>query len=160
MPDIVISTGNDLISAKLRGTHLHVDLVAAEDDGDVLADTLEVTVPVGYVLVRDAGGDVEHDDTTLALDVVAIAETTKFLLTGGIPYVEADRAEVGGEGERVHFDTEGGCSDAVAQSSNQCTARGISRSATRLIHIPMYFFSNSPVKWRYEGMRYQHAIET
>ena len=116
-------------------------------------------MPVGDVLVGDTGGDVEHDDTTLSLDVVAISEATKLLLASSIPDVEADRAEVGGEGEGVHFDTEGGCMDAVAPSSNQCTARGISRSATRLIHIPMYFFSNSPVKWRYEGMRYQHAIE-
>lgn len=66
-------------------------------------------MPVGDVLVGDAGGDVEHDDTALALDVVAVAETTELLLTRGIPDVEADRAEVGREGERVHFDTEGGC---------------------------------------------------
>ena len=96
-------------------TYLHVDLVTAEDDRDVLANALEVTVPVGDVLVRDAGGDVEHDDTALALDVVAVTETTKLLLTRGIPNVEADRAEVGGERERVHFHTEGGCMDGVAR---------------------------------------------
>ena len=77
--------------------YLDVHLVTAENDGDVLADTLEVTVPVGDVLVGDAGGDIEHDDTALALDVVAVTETTKLLLTRGIPNVEADRAEVGGE---------------------------------------------------------------
>ena len=31
------------------------------------------TVPVGDVLVCDSGGDVEHDDTTLAIDVVTIS---------------------------------------------------------------------------------------
>lgn len=47
-----------------RGSaHLDVDLVSAENDGDVLADPLEVSVPVGDVLVRDFGGDIEHDDT-------------------------------------------------------------------------------------------------
>ena len=87
-------------------THLHVDLVTAENDGDVLANALEVAVPVGDVLVGDTGGDIEHDDTALALDVVAVTETTELLLARGIPNVEADRAEVGGEGERVDLDTE------------------------------------------------------
>lgn len=94
---------------KENSAYLDVDLVTAEDDGDVFTDTLEVAVPVGDVLVGDAGGDVEHNDTALALDVVAVAETTELLLTRGIPDVEADRAEVGREGERVYFDTKGGC---------------------------------------------------
>ena len=53
--------------------HLDVDLVTTKHDGDVLADTLEVAVPVGHVLVRDTRRDVEHDDPALALDVVSIA---------------------------------------------------------------------------------------
>ncbi len=89
-------------------THLHVDLVTAEHDGDVLADTLEITVPVGDVLVGDAGGDVEHDDTALALDVVTVTKATELLLPSGIPHVEADSAEVGGEREGMYFHTEGG----------------------------------------------------
>jgi len=52
------------------------------------------TVPVGDVLVCDTRGDVEHDDTALSVDVVSIAETTKLLLTGGVPDVELDLAEV------------------------------------------------------------------
>lgn len=32
----------------------NVHLVAAEDDGNVLTDTNQVTVPVGYVLVSDS----------------------------------------------------------------------------------------------------------
>ena len=55
-------------------------------------------MPVGDVLVGDTGGHVEHDDTTLALDIVAISETTKLLLTSSIPHVETDRAKVCGEG--------------------------------------------------------------
>ena len=139
------SAPTETSSERDNSTYLHVDLVAAENNGNVLANTLKITVPVGDVLVRDAGGDVEHDDTALALDVVAITETTKLLLTRGIPNVEADRAEVGGERERVHFHTEGGCMEDVARS-----ARGNLRSrfATRQFDAPMYFFSNSPVKWR------------
>lgn len=74
---------------------LNVDLVTAKDNGDVLAHTLEITVPVGDVLVRDTGSHVEHDDTALPLDVVTITETTKLLLSSGIPHVETDCAKVG-----------------------------------------------------------------
>jgi hypothetical protein len=89
-------------------TNLHIDLVSAKDDGDVLADTLEVTVPVGNILVGNTGGNVEHDDTTLALNVVTISETTKLLLASSVPDVEADGTKVGGESERVNLYTEGG----------------------------------------------------
>jgi hypothetical protein len=53
-----------------------------------------LTVPVGNVLVGDTRGDIEHDDTALAVNVVAITETTELLLTGGIPDIELDRTEV------------------------------------------------------------------
>lgn len=51
-------------------------------------------MPVGYVLVGDAGGDVEHDDTALAVDVVPVAQSAKLLLTRSVPDVELDLAEV------------------------------------------------------------------
>ena len=73
---------------------LDVDLVAREDDGDVLADADEVTVPVGDVFVGDAGGDVEHDDAALSVDVVTVPQSTELLLPCGIPDVELDGAEV------------------------------------------------------------------
>lgn len=73
---------------------LNIDLVAAEDDWDVLADTDEVTVPVGDVLVGDTGGNIEHDDTALAVDVVSISETTELLLSCSVPDVELDLTQV------------------------------------------------------------------
>lgn len=48
------------------------------------------TVPVGDILVGNTGGDIEHDDTTLSVDVVTITETTKLLLTGSVPDIELD----------------------------------------------------------------------
>lgn len=45
-------------------------------------------MPVGDVLVGDAGGDVKHDDTTLAVNVVTVTKTAELLLASGIPYVE------------------------------------------------------------------------
>jgi hypothetical protein len=53
-----------------------------------------LTVPVGDVLVGDTGSDIEHDDTTLAVDVVTITETTELLLTSGIPDIELDSTVV------------------------------------------------------------------
>ena len=46
---------------------LDVDLVAGEDDGNVLTDADEVTVPVGNVLVGDTRGHIKHDDGALTL---------------------------------------------------------------------------------------------
>lgn len=51
-------------------------------------------MPVGDVLVGDAGGDIEHDDAALAVDVVAITETTELLLAGRVPHIELDLTEV------------------------------------------------------------------
>jgi hypothetical protein len=51
-------------------------------------------VPVGDVLVGDARGDVEHDDTALAVDVVAITKTTELLLSSGVPDIELDLTKV------------------------------------------------------------------
>jgi hypothetical protein len=87
-------------------------------------------VPVGNVLVGNAGGDIEHDDTGLTVDVVTITETTELLLTSGIPDIELDGSVVligglvamttfskrgsagymtyGVEAERVNLDTKGG----------------------------------------------------
>jgi hypothetical protein len=86
--------------------YLDINLVSAKNNRDVLADTLKVAMPVRHVLVGDTRSDIEHDDATLALDVVAVTETTKLLLSGSIPDVEADGTEVGGERERVNLDTE------------------------------------------------------
>ena len=51
-------------------------------------------MPVGDVLVGDTGGDIEHDDTALTVDVVAITETTKLLLASSVPDIEGDLAVV------------------------------------------------------------------
>ena len=53
-----------------------------------------LTVPVGDVLVGDTRGDIKHDDTALAVDVVTVTETAELLLTCGVPNIELDLAEV------------------------------------------------------------------
>jgi hypothetical protein len=76
-------------------THFYINFISAQHNGDVLAHTLEVTMPVGNILVCDTRSDVKHDDAALALDVVTITKTTKLFLSGGIPDVKTDGAKVG-----------------------------------------------------------------
>lgn len=51
-------------------------------------------MPVGNVLVGDARCHVKHDDAALAVDVVAIAQTTELLLASGVPYIELNLTQV------------------------------------------------------------------
>lgn len=109
--DVVVLEGLLAVEVNCLGldlTLLDIDLVTAENNWDVLADTDEITVPVGDVLVCDTGGKIEHDDTALSVDVVTIAKTSELLLTSSVPGVEDDLAEVGGEAQRVDLDTQGG----------------------------------------------------
>jgi hypothetical protein len=119
---------------------LDIDLVAGKDNGDVLADTDQVTVPVGDVLVGDARGDVEHDDAALAVDVVAVAKTTELLLSSGVPDIELDLTKVLGcvlVTGYVRF--------GRLQREGMRTVEK-PRGWTSTPRVAMYFFSNSPVK--------------
>lgn len=152
--------GNDALR-----TDLDVNFVPAQHDRDRLTDALKITMPVGHVLVCDSGRDIEHDDSTLALDVVTISESTEFLLAGGVPNVEADGTKVGGELQRVDFDTESGYkaheqkdqSDSerwrVDEASMEGRLKTMEKRGIWMDRLPMYFFSNSPVKWRCEKKR-------
>lgn len=51
-------------------------------------------MPVGDVLVCDTRGNIEHDDTTLSVDVISITETTKLLLASCVPDVELNLSKV------------------------------------------------------------------
>ena len=51
-------------------------------------------MPVGNVLIGNAGSNVEHDDTTLAVDVVPITKTSELFLSCGIPDIELNVAQV------------------------------------------------------------------
>jgi hypothetical protein len=51
-------------------------------------------MPVGHVLVRDARRHIKHDDAALAVDVVTITKTAKFLLASRVPDIELNLAKV------------------------------------------------------------------
>ena len=51
-------------------------------------------MPVGDVLVGNTGSNVEHDNSTLAVDVISIAKTSELLLSCGIPDIEFNVSQV------------------------------------------------------------------
>lgn len=87
--------------------YLDVNFVTAEDNGNVVADTDEVAMPVGNILVGDARGHIEHDDTALTINVVAVTETTKLFLSSSIPDVKLDGTAVSVEEQGMDFNTDG-----------------------------------------------------
>lgn len=117
--EVVVRLGRDFVilevlfsvecdSSSLNFSLFDVDFVTAQNDRNVFAHAIKIAMPIGYVLVRDPRGHVEHDDAALTLDVITITEPTKLLLAGCVPNVEDDVAEIGREGQRVDFNTESG----------------------------------------------------
>lgn len=96
-------------------------------------------MPVGNVLVGDAGSDVEHDDATLPVDVVPITKTTELFLPGRIPHVKLDGAKVL---RRKSVNVRAPRRHRVWTAPTVVKPRGW----TSTPRVAMYFFSNSPVK--------------
>lgn len=86
----------------------NVDFVAAEHDRNILADSDQIPVPVGHILVGDSRGDVKHDDGAVALDIVAVAKPPELLLAGGVPHIKPDCPPVRVKDQRVHFHSQRG----------------------------------------------------
>lgn len=73
-------------------------------------------MPSWHVFVRESGGDVEHDDCALPVDVVAIPEAPELLLACSVPAVEAQLSAVGGEVQRMHLHPNRRCTIRVLLS--------------------------------------------
>ena len=104
--EVLLAMEGDLLGLNFAITN--IDFVTDEDDRDGLADTGEILVPLGDVGVGDTRADIEHDDTAVATDVISVSESSKFLLTGGIPNIEDDVSVGGVERHWVHLNTKGG----------------------------------------------------
>lgn len=52
------------------------------------------TVPVRDVLVSNTRGNIEHDDTALAVDVVSVTKAAELLLTSSVPDIEDNLTQV------------------------------------------------------------------
>merc|ERR1719469_209315 len=114
---IVIAPGREVIILQvalpmeldLLGFHLsifHVNFVSDQYNGNVFTHPDNVTVPIGDILVGDARSDVKHDDGTLTLDVITIAQTTEFFLSCSVPDVECQLPAICEELQGVHFHTQ------------------------------------------------------
>lgn len=125
---VLLAVEGDLLGLDLALTH--VDLVTDEDDVDVLADASQILVPLGHVRVGDARADIEHDDTALATNVIAITEATELLLTCGVPNVELDLTVVREESHWVHFDSESGDVALLELASQMALDKGGLSDAT------------------------------
>jgi hypothetical protein len=109
---------SDLLS--LDFAVLNLDFVAAQYNWDIFTHTCQISVPVWHTSICNAGGNIKHDDGTLALNatrqkftrrrkvdfrnlLVSVSKTTKLFLAGSIPHVKLDEAHVGIEFEGVHL---------------------------------------------------------
>jgi hypothetical protein len=97
------------------------------------------TVPVGNVLVCDTGRHVKHDDTAVAVDIITVAKTAELFLAGGIPDIELDGAQV--------LRLSAYCQRWWGSGGIRTVVKP--RGWTSTPRVAMYFFSNSPVKWRF-----------
>ena len=102
---ISLAVESDL--AGLDFSFLLVHFVSNQNDWDVIANTGEILVPLGDILVGDSGGDIEHDDGCVCTNVVSLSESSKFFLSGGIPEGKLDGSKVGIEGDGTDFDSLG-----------------------------------------------------
>ena len=103
---VLLSVESDLLC--LNFSVLNINLVSYKNDWDVFADSDEILVPLWNILVGDSGADVKHDNTTVSSDIVSVSETTEFLLTSSIPYVEENLTFACVEWHWVDFNTESG----------------------------------------------------
>ena len=103
--EVLLSVESDLLGLNLTVTN--IDFVTDKNDGNGLTDTGQVLVPLWNVGVGDTGADIEHDDTAVASDIIAVTESSELLLTGSIPNVENYLTMRGIEGHGMNFDTEG-----------------------------------------------------
>ena len=82
-----------------------INFVAHQHDRDVVADTGQIFVPFGDILVGDPGGHIEHDDGGMGANIISFPETSELLLSGSIPDSQLDGSVVCIEGDGADFDT-------------------------------------------------------
>lgn len=87
---------------------LLVDLVANQDNGNIVTDPRQILIPFGHVLVGDSGGHIEHENGRIGANIIPFPEPTELFLPCGIPKRELDGAVVGVEGDGADFNPLGG----------------------------------------------------
>ena len=90
---------------------LDIDLVPTEHDGYTLTHVLQITMPHWHIIVGRPSCHIKHDDGTLCLDIVAVSQTPKLLLTSRVPYVELDGSPAGVEHYGMNLNTNCSCNN-------------------------------------------------
>ncbi len=67
---VLLAVECDLLSLDLA--IFDINLVANEDNGDVLTDANQILVPFWHILVSDARADVEHDDAAVSTNASCV----------------------------------------------------------------------------------------
>mmetsp|Transcript_342 Transcript_342/g.396 ORF Transcript_342/g.396 Transcript_342/m.396 type:complete len:107 (-) Transcript_342:155-475(-) len=65
-------------------------------------------MPSGNILISETRSHIEHNNSALSVNIVAVTKTTEFLLTSSIPAVETDLTPIGGEIQRTDLNTNSG----------------------------------------------------
>ena len=96
---------------------LDFDLISGENHRDVITNARNIAKPVWHIFVpevtetmldqflkkmlgkicrdsRDSRCHIEHDNCTLALNVITITQSAESLLTGCVPHIESNRPTV------------------------------------------------------------------
>lgn len=97
-------------------------------------------MPVRDVLVCDTWGDIKHNDTALPVNVVTITETSELLLSSCVPNIELNVTQV------LHLSVYVFRFEPEWKFSSHTVVKP--RGWTSTPRVAIYFFSNSPVKWR------------
>lgn len=93
-------------------------------------------MPIWNVLISDAGGNVEHDDAALPVDVVTVTQSTELFLSSCVPDIEYNLTKVLSRYQIL--------SQWLPSRGNLTVVNP--KGWTSTPNVAMYFFSNSPVK--------------
>lgn len=74
---VLLAVKDDALSLNLAVFNIY--FVATQDNGNVLTNTDQITMPVGYVLIGDSRGDIKHNDSTLSCGRSIITLNTETL---------------------------------------------------------------------------------
>lgn len=76
-----------------------IDLISNQNDGNVIANSSQIFIPLGHILIGDSGCHIKHDDGSIGSNVVPFSESSQFLLASSIPNAKLDRAVISIEGD-------------------------------------------------------------
>lgn len=103
--EVSLSVETDL--AGLDFSVFDVGLISNETNGNVGTDLGEVLVPFVDISIGVSGGEVEHDDGTVGLDIITLSEFSEFFLTSSVPNIKGDFSKVSVENDVGHLSTLG-----------------------------------------------------